>query len=251
MANPMRFYWNLKYAGKKVGQYTIDRFLGEGRYGLCFLARQENGSEVVIKKYKNCFRKNHLPDCIDEAVILSKLDDQRFPQFLGVINEKGFYGFVLAYVNGTTVKDLLFKHKYKFSGEEFCHIGIQLIAIIKYLHHNGIVHRDIRIPNVVLDQGRVYLIDFGLARWADKCAPYDLDFNYLGDFLLYLLYSSFETTAKRKPWAELPWYDELLLNPDQKLFLKRLLGLEARYENISGIESDFSKIFNPCITYLN
>lgn len=235
---------NLKYEGKKVCQYTIDRLLGEGRYGLCFLARSENGSTVVIKKYKKGLRKNNIRDCIDEAVILSQLKDERIPEFLGVINEKGFYGFVLEYKNGCTVKDLLFKHSHKFSGEEFYHIGIQLINIIKYLHDNGIVHRDIRIPNVVIDQGKVYLIDFGLARWAEKTAPYDLDFTYLGDFFLYLLYSSFEKTTKRKPWVqELLWYDEISLTQEQKVFLRRLFGLETQYESIHDIETDFVKVF--------
>lgn len=241
----MRFYWNLKYSGKQLGPYTIDRLLGEGRYALCFLAKSENGNKVVIKKYKRGLRKNHFPDCADEAVILSKLKDERIPEFLGVINERGFYGFVLEYKNGCTVKDLLFKHNHKFSEEEFYRIGMQLIGIISYLHVHGIVHRDIRIPNVVTDQGKVYLIDFGLAKRAEKTVPFDLDFSYLGDFLLYLLYSSFEKTIKRKPWhKELPWYEELSLTPEQKVFLKKLFGLEAQYESIWDVETDFRTVFS-------
>lgn len=241
----MRVYWNLRYAGKRVGQYTIDRLLGEGKYGLCFLAKSGNGNQVVIKKYKKSLRKDNLPDRINEAVILSKLEDERIPEFLGVINVSGFYGFVLAYKRGSTVKDLLFTHRHIFSWEEFYHIGTQLIDIIKYLHDNGVVHRDIRIPNVVIDQGKLSLIDFGLARWADKEASYDLDFSYLGDFFLYLLYSNYERQNKRKPWLkELPWYDELSLTQEQIMFLKRLFGMEARYDNISDIETDFIKFFN-------
>ena len=231
----------LKYSGKRFGKYIIERPIGEGRYGLCFLARSDIGEKVVIKKFKpSIFKKNSERNSY-EAVILSKLKDKRIPELLGVINEKGFYGFVLEFKQGCTVKELLFKYKHKFTREEFFNIGIQMIKIIKYIHGNGVVHRDIRIPNVLIDKGEVSLIDFGLARWGDNNNyPYDLDFSYLGDFLLYLLYSSFETKEKHK---KLPWYEELKLGSEQKVFLKKLLGLEIIYENIDDIETDFIKVF--------
>ena len=238
----MWLYKTIKYAGKQVGRYTIEKPIGEGRYGLCFLAKSDMGEKVAIKKFKpSIFRKNSEKN-VYEAVILSKLKDRRIPELLGVINEKGFYGFILEFKNGITVKDMLFKEEYKFSNEEFFNIGIKLIKIIRCLHKNGVVHRDIRIPNVLIDNGDVYLIDFGLARWADNNQYlYNLDFSYLGDFLLYILYSSFQTKEKHK---KLPWYKELPLTSEQELFLKKLLGLELAYENIDEIETDFRKVFN-------
>ena len=145
----------------------------------------------------------------------------------------------MEFKHGCTVKDLLFKYKHKFTSEKFFNIGVQLIKIIKYIHGNGVVHRDIRVPNVLIDNEEVYLIDYGLARWADNNKyPYDLDFSYLGDFLLYLLYSSFQTKEKHK---KLTWYKELTC--EQKLFLKKLLGIELTYENVEDIEMDFIKVF--------
>lgn len=237
----MWFCKTLKYSGKVVGKYTIENPIGEGRYGLCFLARSAKGEKVIIKKFKPALFKRNLDKNAYEAVILSKLKDKRIPELLGVINEKGFYGFVLEFKEGFTVKELLFKHNHKFTKEEFFNIGIQLISIIRHLHENGVVHRDIRIPNVLINDGKVYLLDFGLARWADNNKyPFNLDFSYLGDFLLYLLYSSFEPKEKRK---NLPWYKELLLSSEQKLFLKKLLGIELMYESIKDIEADFIKAF--------
>lgn len=242
----MWLYKTTKYSGKQIGRYTIETPIGEGRYGLCFIARSDIGQKVIIKKFKPSIFKKNSEKNEHEAVILSKLKDKRIPEFLGVINEKGFYGFVLDFKNGTTVKDMLFKHKHKFSHEEFFNIGIKLIRIISCIHENGVVHRDIRIPNVLIDNSEVYFIDFGLARWADNNQyPYNLDFSYLGDFLLYLLYSSFQTKEEHK---KLPWYKELILTFEQKLFLKKLLGIELVYENIHDIETDFIKAFK---TYNN
>jgi len=237
----MWFYKTVKYSGKVVGKYTIESPIGEGRFGLCFLARSDMGKKVIIKKFKPSLFRRNLDKNVYEAVILSKLKDKRIPELLGVINEKGFYGFVLEFKEGFTVKELLFKHNHIFTREEFFNIGIQLISIISYLHENGVVHRDIRLPNVVINDSKVYLLDFGLARWADNNNyPYDLDFSFLGDFFLYLLYSSYEPKEKRK---NLPWYKELLLTSEQKLFLKKLLGLELKYENIKDIEADFIKAY--------
>lgn len=237
----MWLYQTIKYTGKRYGRYTIERPIGEGRYGLCFLAKSDLGQKVVIKKFKTGLFKKKSEKSVYEAVLLSKLKDKRVPEFLGVINEKGFYGFILEFKNGVTAEDMLFKYKHKFSPKELFNIGVKLIRIIKYLHQNGVVHRDIRIPNVLIDNSNVYLIDFGLARWSDRNQyPCNLDFSYLGDFLLYLLYSSFERKDKYK---ELPWYKELTLTDKQKLFLKRLLGLEMLYENIDNIERDFIEAF--------
>jgi serine/threonine protein kinase len=230
-----------KYYGKKLGNYKIEETAGEGRYGICFLARSDSGCRVIIKKFKpGIFKKNSKRNMF-EAVILSKLEDQRIPELLGVISDRFFYGFVLERKPGHTVKDLLFEHNRRFSSEEIYNIGVQLIHIIRYLHENGIVHRDIRIPNVMVDNDNVYLIDFGLARFADDDRyKYDLDYSYFGDFLLYLIYSSFE---KIKGEKNLPWHKELPLTSRQKMFLKKLMGLETVYRSIQDIEMDFVDIF--------
>jgi serine/threonine protein kinase len=241
MDDKMIFFNSKKYHGKKYGKYTILQSVGEGRYGMCFLAHSIDGTPVILKRFKpSIFKKNNEKNP-NEAIILSQLKHNSIPELLGVVNVKGFYGFVLEYKPGNTIKELLFKNKYKFTKEEFFNIGLQLIRIIKYIHERGFVHRDIRIPNVLIDIDVVYLIDFGLARYVDNDKySYSLDFSYLGDFLLYLLYSSFESKEKQK---KLPWYKELTLTIKQEVFIKKLLGLETPYRNIDDIEKDFILAF--------
>lgn len=248
----MFFSGSQKYCGTKIDAYTIERPLGEGRYGICFLAVSDKGSKVVIKKFRPSLWKKNAEKNMYEAVILSKLKDHRIPELLGVINHKGFYGFVLEYKRGYTVKELLFKYKHSFSNTEIFQIGIQLIRIMKYLHENGVVHRDIRIPNVLINGEEIYLIDFGLARYADhKQYCFDLDFSYLGDFLIYLLYSTYQKQEypnlsqpkKILRLKDIPWYEELSLTLKQILFLKKLLRLEPVYESINEMETDFIETF--------
>ncbi|CZR09550.1 serine/threonine protein kinase [Trichococcus flocculiformis] len=236
----MHYFNEIKYRGKRFREYTVEEIAGEGRYGLCFHAKNDFGRRVIIKKFKNTILTKNSKNNIHEAVILSKLKDERIPELLGVINEKSFYAFVIEWKPGLTLKDMIFRHKHKFSNDEIYNIGIKLLDIIKHLHENGIVHRDIRIPNVLIDNGEVYLIDFGLARFADKNQySYNLDYSYFGDLLLYLIYSSFQ----KKDHKKLSWHEELKLIDNQRLFLKRLMGLDAVYERINDIETDFIAAF--------
>lgn len=237
----MQFLNSRRYCSKQYGKYTIIKPVGEGRYGMCFLAHAEDNTPVIIKRFKpNIFKKNVERNAY-EAIILSQINHDAIPKLLGVINEKGFYSFVLELKQGITIDDMLFKYKYSFRDVEIYNIGLQLIYIIKYLHQKGIVHRDVSISNVILDNDKIYLVDYGLARWVDdKRYSFDIDFSYMGEFFLYLIYSSYKREGKCK---NKPWYEELPLSDEQKLFLSKLLRLEKPYENIAEVENDFMKAF--------
>jgi serine/threonine protein kinase len=237
----MRFGMPRKYRGQQIGNYKIIQCIGEGRYGICFLAEDHRGRRLILKKLKLGFFNRNSPKNTSEIKILSELCHPGIPKLFGIVNEKGFYGPVLELKCGDTVEYMLFKQKHRFSNSEIFNTGKQLIEIIKYLHEKGIVHRDIRIPNVLVNGGMVSLVDFGLARWEDrKRYTRDIDFSYLGDFLLYLLYSAYQ---KKKHQKNRPWYEELSLSPAQQAFLKRLLKLAAPYGNIDEIAGDFQAAF--------
>ncbi|KHD85118.1 serine/threonine protein kinase [Heyndrickxia ginsengihumi] len=237
----MRFLHKRRWCGKNYGNYKLIEPIGEGRYGVCYLAMTNDGNRVVIKRFKpRMFKKNKGKNAY-EAVILSQIRHDAVPELLGIVNDNGLYGYVLELKQGKTVEVMLFKEKHMFTETEIFHIGSQLINVLKYLHGRGIVHRDIRIPNVLIDAGEVSLIDFGLARWADNeqyC--FDQDFSYLGDFLLYLHYSSF----KKKEGKGKRWYEELNLSETQIDFYKRLLRLKTPYASIEEVEKDFIRAFS-------
>ncbi|MCQ4637626.1 protein kinase [Anaerovorax odorimutans] len=226
-----------RYLGRCYQGYAICRSLGQGRYGNCFAAQAPDGSQVVLKRFHNRMKKKNTGRNHFEPVILSMLKHPSIPDLLGVINEGKDYFFVLEYMPGVTIEQLLFREHHRFTPEETSNIGFQLIDLIAYLHQNGIVHRDIRISNVLYHQGKISLVDFGLARFADQDRyRLDSDFSYLGDFLLYLLYSNSPTNKFRR---HRPWYDELPLSDGQMEFLKRLLGLETPYATIEQVREHF------------
>ncbi len=231
-----------RYIGRSYNGYHILRLIGQGRYGACFEADAPDGDQVVLKRFHNRMRKKTQSNNHFEPVILSTLSHPSVPSLLGVINAGKDYFFVLEKMPGTSIETLLFSDHYCFSQEEVYRIGLDLIDVISYLHENNIAHRDIRPANVLWDQNRLSLIDFGLARFADG-EKYRLnsDFSYLGDFLLYLLYSTYCGKSARKK----PWYEELSLRPEQVLFLKRLFGIEKPYDTIEQIRVGFQQVFPP------
>lgn len=231
---------HIRNVGKIYADYFIKKVVGEGRYGICFLAYSGCGTQVIIKRFKPASIKGNEERIAMEAVVLSQISHRAIPKLLGVIHEKDFYGFVLEKKPGDTVESLLFRQKHRFTHSEIFKIITQLIDILSYLHGKGITHGDIRPPNVLLDHGFVYLIDFGLSRRGDfiRC-PYGIDFSYLGDFFLYLLYSS----HKSRKGKRLAWYNELDLSLEQKMFLKKLLRLEEPYSCIEEVKKDFIQSF--------
>ncbi len=221
-----------------VGEYTVLKMIGEGRYGICYLARKDD-DKFIIKQLKGKSSRNAGNDFYFEEQILGSMAHERIPRLISKIPSRKFNGYVLEYKEGKTFDELIYKDKHLFPRGEILAIGHQLIQILKYLHCRGVVHRDIRVPNAIYHNGEVYMVDFGLSRWIDndKYAA-DIDFSFLGDFLLHLYYTTYVSNNSRSR----PWFEELDLGEKEKLLLKRLLGIEPRYRSINEIENDFDML---------
>lgn len=232
------FFKKKKYKpGCLVGKYKILGLIGEGRFGVCYLVDLD-GKEYVLKELKTKAMKKSGKKIILEQEILSSINHPSIPKIIDTIKSDNIYAYILELKKGKTIEDMLFGDNHIFAPDEIYKIGIKIISIIKYLHQRNIVHRDIRVPNVIINEEEVYLIDFGLARIInnERYIP-AVDFSYLGHLFLHLYYSSFEKTDKKSR----PWYDELELSMNELKFLKKLLGIDDSYESIYEVEKDFMK----------
>jgi Serine/threonine protein kinase len=219
---------------QQLDGYTVLKIIGEGRYGICYLLSKDN-KQYVLKQLKRRILEKTRPKIHFEEEILNATQHECIPKFIKKIESENFFGYILEFKAGKTFEEIIFDDNYIFKTSEIHNIAIKLISILKYLHGINIVHRDLRIPNILYNKGNLYLVDFGLARWIDnKKYTVDMDFSYIGDFLLHLYYTSFET----KSLIGKPWYKELNLSPKESMFLKRLMGIEKRYSNINEVEED-------------
>lgn len=239
-------------------RYEVVRLLGSGSYGHCYLVfDRERSCQVVLKtlRWHKRINKSGRAGFHHEMKILEKINHPGFPTFF----ESGKTGkipfFTMEYVNGNTFEQLIFQEGKMYGEVESFTLAGKLLEIIYYIHQVDIVHRDIRIPNIMVEGEDLKVIDVGLARYvkADlkdieqstnhprKQINYQSDFYGLGHFLLFLLYSSYAPANKTK---ERSWEEELVLSEDAKFIIRKLLQIDTPYKNSYEIQQDFRKIIN-------
>ncbi|MDB8550977.1 serine/threonine protein kinase [Turicibacter sanguinis] len=228
---------------QSINGYKVTKRLGEGRYGIAYLATNEQSQKVVIKQLKKDMLKETRKKLFYEEKILKSLDHPAIPKFIGKFKEGSTEGYILEYIEGKTFDQLIRRNEEVFTKDEIYHIADQLLDILQPLHEQNIVHRDIRLPNVIVkDNKELALIDFGLARYVDDQRYVKaVDYWYLADFLLHLYY----TTYNGLETLERPWYDELDLYDEEEKFLRKLLGISkdrAKYHSIDEIRQDLNKV---------
>ncbi len=247
--------WVIKKARQKImdhqypvseilaGRYLIEKVLQNGSYGIIYLCKDlETIQKCVVKQMRKSKRKENAENYIQETAILKQLDHPGIPTLIETFSFEDEQFFSMAFVEGKNVEDTLFASRQQYTEKECLEIVQKLTEIVCYIHREGVFHGDIRIPNVLFHQDRIHLIDFGLAsslHTSSRLTKHQLqlaqdDFFDLGDFLLFLLYSSYEGNIKKGR----PWTEELNLHPETTLLLKRLLNITEPYHQCADILTD-------------
>ncbi|MFC4558379.1 serine/threonine protein kinase [Virgibacillus kekensis] len=229
-----------------AGRYRIEEILRNGSYGIIYLCwNLESNQRCVVKQMRKSKKKENEENYKQETAILQMLDHPGIPKLIETFSYQNKQFFSMEFIEGENLEDTLFASKQKYSESECLVMAKKLTAITCYIHEKGVIHGDIRIPNVLLNRGELYLIDFGLAHnlHTDNHAKehqeqlIQEDFYDIGDFLLFLLYSPYEAeTKKNRSWTE-----ELTLNPKTTNILKRLLQINQPYHRCEDILADMEE----------
>lgn len=182
-----------------------------------------------------------------EEEIMKSLDDVRFPKFIEKFDFDNTRFYVIEFIEGKDFYELLSFYEYEFTRNEIYDIAEKILKIIITLQEKNIVHRDIRISNVIMNEKKdLILIDFGLARYIDE-EKYkkEIDYWYMADFIIHLYYSFYDD--ENLELEDKPWYEELDLKNDELIFLKRLMGMGKSYENTDEIMRNLFIIKNSNI----
>ena len=146
-----------------IGQYQVKRILGRGGMGAVYLATDSLlHREVAIKTVQS-----HMDTSTDrffqEARTLAKLNHPNIASLYNLIQEDGNTYMVMEYINGISLEDLI-KAKGQLSVHQSKTIFTQIIQGLSHAHEQGIVHRDIKSSNVMINErGITKLMDFGIA----------------------------------------------------------------------------------------
>nr|MDP9360985.1 serine/threonine protein kinase [Acidobacteriota bacterium] len=154
-------------AAKLESQYRIVRLLGRGGMGSVYLARDLTlEREVAIKVIKTADDSREIYDRFRrEARTAAKLSHPNIVPLHAFGEVEGMPYFVMGYVRGESLADRL-RRDGKLSEEEARRIFAEIADALDHAHRQGVVHRDVKPDNVLLDDdsGRALLTDFGVAK---------------------------------------------------------------------------------------
>jgi serine/threonine protein kinase len=149
-----------------IGRYRVERLLGEGGFGVVYLAHDDQLHRPVAIKMPHRERISAPEDVeayLAEARILARLDHPHIVPAHDVGTADDSLPFVVSkFIEGSDLKQRI-----KDSRPSFVE-SAQLIATIAealhYAHWKGLVHRDVKPANILIDTaGKPYVADFGLA----------------------------------------------------------------------------------------
>lgn len=154
--------------GESVGSYKITAYIAQGGMATIFRAYQPAlDRSVALKAIHPALKGDRV--FVDrlkrEAAIIAKLTHPHIVAVYDFAEDDGIPYVVLQCIPGKTLKDVLSEGK--LSAAQILNIIRPIAEALAYAHEHGILHRDVKPSNILIDQeSQVYLTDFGLARIA-------------------------------------------------------------------------------------
>lgn len=156
-----------KYTGKRLdGRYEIQELVGVGGMAMVYRAYDTLDSKIVaIKILKDEFLGNE--DFIrrfkNESKAIAVLSHKNIVKVNDVSFGDRIQYIVMEYIEGITLKEYISSQK-EIQWKDALHFTAQILEALQHAHEKGIVHRDIKPQNIILQQnGTIKVTDFGIA----------------------------------------------------------------------------------------
>jgi serine/threonine-protein kinase len=149
------------WPGNSIGKYKILEVVGEGGFGKVFRAIDTwMNQEVAIKvPHNQSLAEDKL---LKEPKILAALSHPHIVRIYTVERIHDIYFLVIEYVDGCSMRQI---HKTKPTLSRALNWFVQIADAMAYAHRNQVLHRDIRMANILIDrQDRAKITDFGAGR---------------------------------------------------------------------------------------
>ena len=208
--------------GYKLHWYHIIKILGQGGFGITYLAHDTNlDQQVAIKEYLPtdlAVRENDisvhpvseghresyewgLERFISEARTLAKFKHHNIVRVLSVFTENNTAYMVMEYEHGEPM-DALLKNKKTIEEEKLKSILMPMLDGLEQIHKEGFIHRDIKPPNIYIrTDGSPVLLDFGSARQSLGIQTHTLTTMVSPGYAPFEQYTS--KGDKQGPWTDI------------------------------------------------
>lgn len=167
----------------QFGEYVLGQTLGEGEFGKVKLGWKKDGSSQVaiklIRRESVATNPTRLPKIYREISILKELAHPNIVQLHEMVETERHIGIILEYASGGELFDYILNQRY-LKDPSARRLFAQLVSGVGYLHKKGIVHRDLKLENLLLDQNKnIIITDFGFANTFnpdDELSP-EIEYN--------------------------------------------------------------------------
>ena len=171
-------------------KYRIENVLGQGGFGITYLARQQStGQEVCVKEFfmrDFCSRstnnysvtlgtsankdllERYRNKFIKEARTISTLKHPNIIHIYDIFQENGTAYYVMDYIDGESLSEMV-KHRGILPEQEAVNYIRAVGDALRYIHQRNINHLDVKPGNIMVrrSDSRVFLLDFGLSKQYD------------------------------------------------------------------------------------
>lgn len=171
-----------------IKPFTLNQKIGKGSYGEVYLATKdgEPNTKYVAKRIEKRIIDKYEKYIVNEITILRSISHPNIIRLVDVLRNANFVFLFFDYCNGGELEQCLKKYEklnddFPFPEEVIQHFFRQIISAFYYLHQFKIIHRDIKLANILLNfpdekdlnefnllKSEVKIIDFGFARKLEK-----------------------------------------------------------------------------------
>ena len=154
-------------------KYEYISTIGKGSYGIVGLYkdRKVKSMKYAIKSIKkDFFNLNSIENTLKEIEILRSLDHPNIVKYFESYEDENYLHIVMEYIPGESLYNIIKKNnnkKINFKEKEIKEIILNLLKVVSFLHKKKIVHRDLKLENILFsipnDYSSLKIIDFGLS----------------------------------------------------------------------------------------
>jgi len=149
-------------------RYSVEREIARGGAGRVFLARDREGRRVALKiLHPELLVSVQADRFLREIEMLSRLEHPRIAKLVDYGERDWLVYFAMSYIEGPTLEAALGRVR-RVTIADTLRLGDNLLDALSYAHGHGVVHRDVKPPNIILAEAGATLVDFGIARAIEK-----------------------------------------------------------------------------------
>lgn len=147
--------------------YSLEAIIGCGAFGTVYKANDRITGRMVAIKVEEIVDDS--PTLAREFVLFKELRDAKYTPKIYSFHKIGKDLVLVMDLLGPNLIDFIRERRSEVNIKKVIEVGDQLLAAVGEIHSRGIIHRDIKLENVLFGRGensnRIYLVDFGLSKF--------------------------------------------------------------------------------------